>query len=1085
MRNVTSAFLKALGEDNRNYQVRVPISLADGTVLNGTITTIDETTDEDVVTVVPYLTNENVWEDGIKIDDAVSSDSVFQVGAAIINQATVVINNIYDEYSAYDFSNAVVEIYVGLTDLGTSPDEEIKMGVFNVDEAEYNGSFITLRCLDNMSKFDRVYDTTLSYPASLGAIVRDACTKCGVTLSPNSGNFPHNSFNISTKPSGDSATYRQVISWAAQISGCYARFNSIGELEIKWFDTSLIDGSNDGLDGGTFDNSWLLQYMNTEDGMEVVSSGKEIDNQYPISNSVDFEFNGIVYPYVYVSTYSHFQFGSSPTYATYGDLNLSANNYNCSTAILKQHIAVSSHKAIKVRFTGYISDTQLTPENCISYEVFFVDDGRIIINYLSVPTYTMTTRITENYYTYNFTPRLGIPIVLVRDPDDNNKWKEGSYAYQSGDTADGGSFNPWDTGYEYDGGNFTTISPVHHITSSYQHNLSTDDVVITQVVVSEKVNKANLPDYANQYSDTSTYSVGAMAYYDGELYKCIVTIATAESFNRDHWEQVSTIDTPTGTAGYTIVIENNDLIQDNNGAQISAWLGTLLIGLQFRKGEVTHPNDPTFEAGDVAYYYDRKGNRYTMLVSSTSFSVGNSQRTVSSAETPAKNSQQRFSESTRNYVAMREDVSQQVGFLEQRMKDAGGLYCTVEQQTSGNIIHYHDKPLLSESTVDMKFTDAGFFVTADYQTPQSQGGPTWYGMTVDGAFIASIVDTIDLFFDYAHGGELTLGGNNNVNGVLRINDSNNNEIGAWTKDGFSGQGTFNFVSYYHPGYTDIGWYTTRIKEGKFWFFDNIENAYLGCIIADYIPQSVSGLNVPPDLGIHGGGQLDLFSYARYVSPSSTQWEGSATTNKTASIRILQNRIEVKAQEGRNYSLIPSGSNNPITSDITLLGKVTIGDRYQGDYLYVFGDLTVAGTKPRLVQDTKYGDRYLYCYETPTPYFGDIGTGCTDENGEAVIGIDDIFDETVNTNVEYSVFLQKEGPGDLWIDEKERSYFVVKGTPGLKFSWELKAVQRGYENYRLDDDAIKQSSYINDEDVGLSMEEDLAILDAEDLFDEAI
>ena len=166
MRSVTSAFMRALGEDNRNYQCRVIVTLTDGTVLNGTVTSIDDTTGEETVTVVPYLTNENIWEDGLKIDDAVSADNVFQVGAAIVNQATVVINNIYDEYSDYDFSNAVVEIYVGLTNLGTSPDEEIKMGVFDVDDAEYNGSFITLRCLDNMSKFDRVYDTTLSYPAS-------------------------------------------------------------------------------------------------------------------------------------------------------------------------------------------------------------------------------------------------------------------------------------------------------------------------------------------------------------------------------------------------------------------------------------------------------------------------------------------------------------------------------------------------------------------------------------------------------------------------------------------------------------------------------------------------------------------------------------------------------------------------------------------------------------------------------------------------------------------------------------------------------------------------------------------------------
>ena len=160
------------------------------------------------------------------------------------------------------------------------------------------------------------------------------------------------------------------------------------------------------------------------------------------------------------------------------------------------------------------------------------------------------------------------------------------------------------------------------------------------------------------------------------------------------------------------------------------------------------------------------------------------------------------------------------------------------------------------------------------------------------------------------------------------------------------------------------------------------------------------------------------------------------------------------------------------------GEIMIGSTG----LSVEGVLRASGTKSRIVKNTAYGDRLLYSYETPTPYFGDIGTGITDENGESVIGIDDIFDETVNANIEYSVFLQKERQGDIWVEEKEHSYFVVKGTPNIKFSWEVKAVQKGYENLRLDDKAIVDY-YCADDDVGLSMDEELKALDNEELFAE--
>lgn len=86
---------------------------------------------------------------------------------------------------------------------------------------------------------------------------------------------------------------------------------------------------------------------------------------------------------------------------------------------------------------------------------------------------------------------------------------------------------------------------------------------------------------------------------------------------------------------------------------------------------------------------------------------------------------------------------------------------------------------------------------------------------------------------------------------------------------------------------------------------------------------------------------------------------------------------------------------------------------------------------------------------PSPFFGDIGEAETDENGLCYVQIDDIFGETVLRNDKYNVFLQKEGCGDLWIEEKTADYFLVKGTPNLSFSWELKAKQADYTLERLE------------------------------------
>lgn len=114
------------------------------------------------------------------------------------------------------------------------------------------------------------------------------------------------------------------------------------------------------------------------------------------------------------------------------------------------------------------------------------------------------------------------------------------------------------------------------------------------------------------------------------------------------------------------------------------------------------------------------------------------------------------------------------------------------------------------------------------------------------------------------------------------------------------------------------------------------------------------------------------------------------------------------------------------------------------------DLSVRGTKKRILSTKNYGTQAFYCYEMASPIFGDIGEASISEDGTCLIDIDDIFQESTNVGIEYYVFLQKEGDGDCWVDKKEQTYFIVKGTPGLKFAFEIKARQADYEHIRFAD-----------------------------------
>ena len=152
-------------------------------------------------------------------------------------------------------------------------------------------------------------------------------------------------------------------------------------------------------------------------------------------------------------------------------------------------------------------------------------------------------------------------------------------------------------------------------------------------------------------------------------------------------------------------------------------------------------------------------------------------------------------------------------------------------------------------------------------------------------------------------------------------------------------------------------------------------------------------------------------------------------------------------------------------------------------VYVDQNLEVHGTKNRVVDTDNYLNRLLYSYEMAAPMFGDIGEGTIDDTGECLIDLDDIFSEAINSDVEYQVFLQKEGQGDLWVSYKSHLYFIVSGTPGLKFAWEIKVKQKGYEFSRLDETEIPSAEPSDDE--GTASPEDIDYSYYEELYSDEI
>lgn len=244
-----------------------------------------------------------------------------------------------------------------------------------------------------------------------------------------------------------------------------------------------------------------------------------------------------------------------------------------------------------------------------------------------------------------------------------------------------------------------------------------------------------------------------------------------------------------GTDDYIITIENNPFITESNVTTIGNYLVSQIAGLTFRIANISHLSDPTIEAGDVAVVTDRHGNTYNILVTSTTFNVSSYQETKCSAVEPVEKTVTRFTETQKTYATAKQLIKQEKTARQQMGQDLtnainakAGMYETRVQESGGGYTYYlHDKPLLANSTAVIKVTNEAVAVTPDYQAAT----PTWYGLTVNGNFIANIMSTIGINFDWGTGGTLTLGGANNGNGVLTILDANNESIGTWNNTGIS------------------------------------------------------------------------------------------------------------------------------------------------------------------------------------------------------------------------------------------------------------------------------------------------------------
>lgn len=230
-----------------------------------------------------------------------------------------------------------------------------------------------------------------------------------------------------------------------------------------------------------------------------------------------------------------------------------------------------------------------------------------------------------------------------------------------------------------------------------------------------------------------------------------------------------------GTAGYVLELENN-LLYDSDLETVAAWIGGDLIGSRFRNLQGDLIYNPLLEFGDMAYSFDRNGNKYLTPITDVSSPLNGITTVKTQSDDPIRNSSTYMSEATKALVEARQLVKDErterekaVERLANTLKESGGLYMTEDPQDDGSVIYYmHNKPTLEESDIVWKLTAEAIGISTD-------GGKTYpYGFTVTGEMITRLLYAEGINASYINAGALIV---RDTNGKIIFSaDIDNNQI---------------------------------------------------------------------------------------------------------------------------------------------------------------------------------------------------------------------------------------------------------------------------------------------------------------------
>jgi len=945
-----------------------------------------------------YLSGNNL------VDSADSGD--FPVGVAIAKTASLSLVNDDGRFDGYNFNAArfVIFLNVQLSDRI----ETIKRGTYIVSKKPATASEISLSLLDKMHNADKAYDSNLSFPCTVKELLSECCQQCGITLGD--AVFPNADFQIQKAPSN--ATYRTVIGMCAGIAGGNARIDENDLLRIITFDktftnTTIYDGGavknwtgGDNLDGGTL-NPWTTGTM--------VDGGTLNNNDYHALFSIQnlqYDVDDVIVTGVkYIEDETEYMSGQDGYVITIDNQLLSGN--------AQAGVEAIGNQLIGLRMRPFSCDGIANGYATFGDPVEFIDTKNRVFR----------SFVTNVEFVFGGSTSWSCSAKSAEE--DASEFIGGQQAAVEQSKKD---IEKKLSAYD------VKLKQMNELAANtlgffYTEEIQEDDSVITYrhdkptLADSKVIYKTSADGFFLSVDGGQTWKAGFDSNGDAVLNILYAIGIQSEWINTrgftakdNNGNTTLRIDADTGAV--TLEVENFTL-KSRTIEQIAKDVvdGTV-------QSNVTIPNYygtyvPTLQNYPASEW---KSEEYKKHDGSIFMNFSTSQVYMFSGtdgtwqELDAK----KIVNFERVFNALTDNGKQEGIYMQN-----GHLYVNASYiksgQISADLINLKNINVTNSSGTSTFAIDNYGNVTLRPNTFVLTNGDTIYSIAENKASTA--LSNANRYTDNALS-NLDIGKMSKQEIINVLSDNSNNK-GLYLSNG----NVYMNADYINTGEL-AGW---EVGHKKLSASGTYGEVILDASSGEIYSETNTGVYVPGYGTLYGTRIRGINLYTGTVHASSASFNTSVSASSISASSVSASG-KVKAgthveASGHFYSI---GTGTDL-ADASIRGK-----------------LKVNGTKSRSVSTVDYDEQLFYCYEMPTPFFGDIGESVISDDGTCMIDIDDIFQESANVGIKYYVFLQREGEGNCWIAEKEQNYFIVKGTPGLKFSFEIKARQAEYEHMRFTD-----------------------------------